>query len=262
MPYCSVPEDVYEQACAHEIIRVRVGSDLYGTSSTTGGDEDLMAVTVMPKVDVIGLSPFEGLQWRTAEGGARSTDDDTDLATYSLKKYLTLAAAGNPSILALMFAPQDYITFCTATGRELLRHRSQFISKEAGRRFLGYMQAQRSRMVDSRAGVRAPRVNRPELVAQFGYDPKFAMHMVRLGYQGIELLTTGDMIMPIPGATGEELRSIRRGEWEYEDILELTEGLEDRLKDLIQDTSLPDKANYTNINMLSVQLHEQAWRDF
>ena len=35
------------------------------------------------------------------------------------------------------------------------------------------------------------RVNRPELIAAHGYDTKYAGHVLRLGYQGIEFLETG-----------------------------------------------------------------------
>lgn len=40
--------------------------------------------------------------------------------------------------------------------------------------------------------------NRPELVAEHGYDTKFAMHALRLGAQGVELLTTGRITLPVP----------------------------------------------------------------
>ena len=37
-----------------------------------------------------------------------------------------------------------------------------------------------------------------ELVAVHGYDTKYAMHALRLGLQGIELLTTGRITLPVP----------------------------------------------------------------
>ena len=40
-------------------------------------------------------------------------------------------------------------------------------------------------------GQAGAHTNRPELVAAHGYDTKYAMHALRLGLQGIELLTTG-----------------------------------------------------------------------
>ena len=43
--------------------------------------------------------------------------------------------------------------------------------------------------------------NRPELVAVHGYDTKYAMHALRLGLQGVELLTTGRITLPVPDRT-------------------------------------------------------------
>ena len=61
-------------------------------------------------------------------------------------------------------------------------------------------------------GQASAHANRPELVAVHGYDPKDAMHALRLGLQGIELLTTGRITLPVPEPGGGYLRSIRRGE--------------------------------------------------
>src|SRR5215475_11657084 len=47
-------------------------------------------------------------------------------------------------------------------------------------------------------GQASAHANRPELVAVHGYDPKDAMHALRLGLQGIELLTTGRTTLPVP----------------------------------------------------------------
>ena len=47
-------------------------------------------------------------------------------------------------------------------------------------------------------GQAGAHTNRPELVAVHGYDTKYAMHALRLGLQGIELLTTGRITLPVP----------------------------------------------------------------
>jgi hypothetical protein len=51
-------------------------------------------------------------------------------------------------------------------------------------------------------------VTRPELVEKHGYDTKFAAHMVRLGYQGVELLETGRFTLPLPASVAGELAPI------------------------------------------------------
>jgi hypothetical protein len=65
--------------------------------------------------------------------------------------------------------------------------------------FLGCAKAaplimQRQRLVGER-GQRD--VNRVELIERFGYDTKYAMHMLRLGHQGVEFLESGRLTLPI-----------------------------------------------------------------
>jgi hypothetical protein len=50
-------------------------------------------------------------------------------------------------------------------------------------------------------------------VAVHGYDTKYAMHVLRLGLQGVELLTTGRFTLPVPcRMAGAGLRSGRQQE--------------------------------------------------
>jgi hypothetical protein len=62
--------------------------------------------------------------------------------------------------------------------------------------------------------------NRPELVATHGYDTKYAMHALRLGLQGVELLTTGRITLPVPEPDRAYLRSVRRGERSLAEVLD------------------------------------------
>ena len=45
-----------------------------------------------------------------------------------------------------------------------------------------------------------------------GYDTKYAMHALRLGIQGVELLSTGRITLPVPEPSRAYLRSVRHGE--------------------------------------------------
>ena len=114
-------------------------------------------------------------------------------------------------------------------------------------------------MIDSHAGVRAPRTNRPDLITKYGFDTKFAMHMLRLGYQGIELLTNLELVFPIEGDIGEYLRAVRRGEYTYEEVLERSYTLSNKLEHLIRDSDLPRSADYTEVNNLIWRMHYAHW---
>jgi hypothetical protein len=113
----------------------------------------------------------------------RSGPGDLDLTVYSLRKFMRLATQGNPSILVGLFAPPEKQVVSTKLGREMLALIPAIACRNHGRRFLGYMRAQRERLEGVRGGKHT---NRPELIETFGFDTKYAMHMVRLGVQGVE----------------------------------------------------------------------------
>ena len=69
-------------------------------------------------------------------------------------------------------------------------------------------------------GQSGAHTNRPELVAVHGYDTKFAMHALRLGVQGTELLTTGRITLPVPEPDLSYLRQIRRGEIGLDEVVD------------------------------------------
>lgn len=257
-PYCSEPE-VYDEARENIVLRAEVGSTVYGTGLPGHEDHDEIAVYVMPPTHVLGLNPVDSVVWRTAGADARSQPHDTDLAMYSLQKYVRLAAAGNPSILVPLYTPLDKVFELTGVGAELRGVRSLFTTKHAGYRFLGYMRAQRERMEASRAGTRAPRSNRPELIEKYGFDTKFAMHMLRLGYHGLELIKTGELEFPIPDPVGEVLRRVRRGEISYDDILIEAEILAQTLEHEIETSDLPDHPDPVVTEKLIWDLHRLHW---
>src|SRR5690606_7796194 len=169
---------------------------------------DEMGVCVEPPEYVIGLRPFEQYIFRTQPEGVRSGPGDLDLTVYSLRKWTRLALDGNPTVLLPLFVPDSEIVRIDGPGRELRANAHRFVSRAAGRRFLGYLRAQRDRMLGRRGGRHT---NRPELVETYGFDVKFAAHMVRLGVQGVELLETGRITLPMPQPWRTWLRDLRQG---------------------------------------------------
>lgn len=197
------------------ILRVQVGSGVHGTSVSGQDDRDEMGLCLEPAAFVTGVAqvpsksggepgwiPFEQYEYHSAwerDGGLanRSGAGDLDVIVYSARKWTRLALAGNPTVLLPLFVPEAEVVAVTDAGRELRANAHRIASRRACERFLGYMVAQRRAMT----GEAGAHTNRPELVAQFGYDCKFAMHALRLGLQGIEYLQTGRITLPIPSRT-------------------------------------------------------------
>src|SRR5439155_6508933 len=148
---------------------------------------------------------------RTQPEGARSGPGDVDRTLHSLRRFVRLAATGNPSILMCFWAP---VEFATDEGNELCALGDAFVGRHVIPRYRGYMQAQAMRLLGLRGGGHGRRGGggREELIAAHGYDTKYAMHAARLGFQCIELLTTRHLSLPIEGEPAEWLRAVRRGE--------------------------------------------------
>ncbi len=111
----------------------------------------------------------------------------------------------------------------------------RFVSRLAAARFLGYLNAQKTTMT----GGRGAHANRPELAATHGYDTKHAMHALRLGLQGIELLTTGRITLPVPEPDRGYLRAIRSSEVPLAEVVDAVTRTETRLAKLRIDSKVP-----------------------
>ncbi|MEV2275452.1 nucleotidyltransferase domain-containing protein [Nocardiopsis sp. NPDC049922] len=238
------------------ILRCEVGSTVHGLAVDAASDRDEMGVCVEPPEYVIGLRHFEQYMYRSQPDHVRSGAGDLELTVYSLRKWTRLALDGNPTVLLPLFVPRDAIVTVTELGHDLRAHRRRFVSRRAGHRFLGYLRAQRERM----EGVRGGRhTNRPELEAVHGFDTKYAYHMIRLGLQGVELMETGDLTLPIPEPDRSWLRALRRGEHTRREALERTHDLERRLSALCETADLPPAADAAWADRWLVDAYQRSW---
>jgi hypothetical protein len=267
------------------ILRGTVGSTAHGLHLSGTDDRDEMAVAIEPPSRLIGLHPFEHYIQRTAEDrtrhdpavdqrrGARtprSLPGDLDLVVYSLRKYARLAANGNPTVQILLFVEPLH---STRWGDRLRAQADMFASREAGGRFLGYLMAQRERLLGLRGQMR---VTRTELIEAHGYDTKFAMHALRLGYQGVEYMRTGRLTLPM--STGREhCMDVRLGRLQLAEVVRSIEELETELSLLsygtgrVPDASsgrrdysggrspLPLRADRSRIDSFLVETYTEAW---
>ena len=180
---------------------------------------------------------------------------DLDVVIYSARKWSRLALAGNPTVLLALFVPDDEVVYRNEVGAELVSNAHRFVSKLAGERFLGYLRSQKAAMTGEEGG----HTNRPELVAVHGYDTKFAMHALRLGVQGIELLTTGRITLPVPEPDLTYLRAIRRGEVGRDEVVAAVSNAEARLTQLRSGTSLPDEPDRAWVDAWLHRSHLAYW---
>lgn len=93
---------------------------------------------------------------------------------------------------------------------------------------------------------------RKELERKHGYDTKHSMHLVRLCRMAEEILRDGVVLVKRPDA--EDLKGILRGEWKYEDIECVADGLDARLDSLYKQSTLREKSDRAGIGTLYKQI--------
>jgi len=88
---------------------------------------------------------------------------------------------------------------------------------------------------------------------------KFATHMVRLGVQGVELLRTGSISMPVGEPELAWLRDLRQGHHTKEEALDRAEELETEIDALMLTTDLPEHPDWESINSWLASVHVRYW---
>lgn len=246
-----------------EILRTVVGSGVHGIAIEGTDDHDEMGVFIEPPEHVVGLAPpLDHDVWRSQPEGVRSGPGDIDLVRYSLRKYVRLAVKGNPTVLLPLFATDSDVLIETGLGRELRELAPLIVSQEAGRRFLGYMHAQRERMEGGGKQNRLPK--RPELVEAYGYDVKYASHALRLAMQGIELMTTGRLSLPMREVERARVRAVKSGEVPRAEVLDEIRQYELDLFHLLDERGgpLPLRPDVATVSAWMVRAHARYWQTY
>lgn len=219
------------------IVNALAGSRLYGTNHETS-DYDTMGIGVATKEQKLGLNYIEQI-------------GQDDHVIYELSKWTRLALNGNPTILQMLWVKPEQ-TFIQDTFWEWKswqrKLRSAVLSQRCIAAFLGYQEGQRKKILSDRQ-------QRPELVAKYGFDVKFAAHMVRLGLQGVEVSTTGEMSLPCKESP--LLKEILQGRYTKQETLDMASELEHTLK--TESSVLPQEPDFKKTNKLLVEIYEECW---
>ena len=118
-------------------------------------------------------------------------------------------ARRNPTVLLLLFVPDGEVVYRT---RPAQNSSQTLIGSCLSSRLIGTSgTCQLQQCGDDRRA--SAHTNRPELVAVHGYDTKYAMHALRLGIQGVELLRSGRITLSRPRTIPQlpALGAARRG---------------------------------------------------
>lgn len=248
--------DLLARRDVHDLmVIVETGSVAHGIS-VGGSDFDYTVIRLESWTEFVnGPGDRQSMQVRTQPDGERSRMGDIDLSVYTLRKFAHLAMSGNPSILSALWSPTTFLP------RDLWSHfratmQGYVPAVSAGQAFLGYMRQQMERWLGTRG---QKNVNRPELVAQYGFDVKYAAQIIKLGHQGITFMETGIVEIPISEPTATEIKSLRTGGYTETQALDWAKGVEARLKQAINRSSLPERPNQIGIQHLVASTYGQHY---
>jgi len=240
------------ESIQYEVI---MGSMAYGVSNDSS-DMDVYGFCIPPKDyvfphlrgEIQGFTPagprFDQYQEHhvkdpSALGGKGRQYDFT---IYSIVKYFRLCMENNPNIIDSLFVPERCILFSTKIGDMVRDNRKLFLHKGAWHKFKGYAYAQMRKM-----HIKNPTGKRREMVEKYGYDVKFAYHIVRLLNEVEQILMEGDLDLE---RNREQLKSIRNGEWSVKQIEEYFEQKESDLEQLYVNSDLPQQQDISQIQDL------------
>lgn len=106
-----------------------VGSHAYGTN-TPKSDIDIKGVYNASMIDVMGFNY------------KKQIEVSKDEVYYELKRFIELAVKANPTILEMLYLPEDKIIFQSEAWLELKKHRHIFLTKKCAQTYAGYAVSQ------------------------------------------------------------------------------------------------------------------------
>lgn len=242
----------------------QMGSVAYGVSSDTS-DMDIYGFCI-PRKDMVFphlAGEIEGFgrnkqrfeQWQQHhvmdESAMNGHGRSHDFAIFSIVKYFSLAMENNPNLIDSLFTPQTCVLHCTAIGQMVRENRRLFLHKGSWFKFKGYAYSQLHKMK-----TKDPKGKRLEIREKYGFDVKFAYHVVRLLDEAEQILESGDMDIQ---RAKEHLKAIRRGDVPEADIRQWAADKELALEKMYHESKLRHTPDEQAIKSLLLQCLEHHY---
>jgi predicted nucleotidyltransferase len=239
-----------------------MGSMAYGVSSDTS-DMDIYGWCIPPK-DVVfphlggeisgfgtPMPRFEQFQQHHIMD--KSARKEYDFAIYNVVKYFQLCMDNNPNMIDSLFTPENCVLKATKIARHVRDNRKEFLHKGCWHKFRGYAYSQMHKMDIKKPD---PDSKRYESILKYGFDVKFAYHVVRLMDEVEQILSTGDIDLM---RDNERLKAIRRGDWTMQQIRDFFTEKEKSLDALYANSHLPHKPKEPFIRRLLLEVLEEYY---
>lgn len=176
----------------HEIIaKILVGSRAYGTD-IEGSDWDFKGVFIQDPLHLF------------LNGPIKIIEISEDEIYYELGYFAGLCLHQNPTILEMLYAPEDCIVYTTEHWRRFQNKRDLILSKKARHAYKGYIAKE---------------------IKELTRGHKQEAHILRLALTARLVADLGKVCVKLPPAMLECVRRVRNGEWTQEWTLSQVEDI-------------------------------------
>lgn len=151
-----------------------------------------------------------------------------DFTVYNIVKYFRLCADNNPNMVDSLFTYDSEVLHRTGVSDYLRTHRTKFLHKGIKHKMSGYAYSQLHK-IQTKTNTQSEA--RQQNIQKYGYDVKFAYHVVRLLLECEQVLETGNLDLK---RDREIYKDIRNGNWTEQQIREFAESKEKRLNELYE----------------------------
>lgn len=253
------PPPFMKNSVQYEVI---MGSAAYGVSNVES-DVDVYGFCIPPKHiifphldgEILGFGRQQKRfdQWQQHHIQDLSAKREYDISIYNIVRFFQLCMDNNPNMIDCLFVPRRCIIHSTQIGEHVRENRKNFLHKGSWFKFKGYAYSQVHKLSIKNPDVSSSRY---EMIQKFGYDVKFAYHVVRLLNEIEQILTEGDLDLE---RNNEQLKEIRRGGWTKENIIEYFERREKELETLYTTSSLPHSPDENKIKAILIECLEMHY---
>lgn len=205
-----------------------VGSRAHGLESD-GSDTDRRGFYI----------PSSNIHFSLRTAPDQLINDADQLCFWEVKKFISLCLKANPTALETLFSPT--VEFATPWANRLVEQRAAFLSKRAYQTFMGYADAQFTKMQRARDNGNV-------------FKWRHAMHLIRLLHAGIDLVQTGNLDIVVPEDRREQLNAIKQGELDWHDVIALRHSLIKTFAEAFETTPLPDEPDYAAASAFLIDL--------
>lgn len=239
-----------------------VGSFSYGVSNDMS-DIDVVGFCIPPKEivfphlagEIIGfgnqIQRFDLYQKHHID----HRDKKYDISIYSIVKFFQLTMENNPNMLDTLFIPRRRVLHSTSVYEHVRENKELFLHKGCWQKFRGYSFSQLSK-IKKKSNSSNPK--RKEAIGTFGYDVKFAYHLIRLLLEVEQILVEQTLDIE---RNSNILKTVRNGEWSFDELLQWFSNKEKSLEIIYANSKLRDKPEESKIKKLLLECLEIHYGD-